>query len=339
MRPSSSTLRHRLPALLWCLVASAACIVAVLAQETPPNAYATALDTVASGDLELRRYFAERALNALISANRAEMTRAGGKARWRAGAARFVRQLEDTQARLGRVSSIDILRERPGAVVLVLDAERVMLSVPRLSTEAAFEAMLAETVCQHVACVETTPAGRASATGSPPSEVAGQAGITTEIGTAPDPGNDDVVSPALSDEDDPSVAMAWQFGDHALPVLAARDGLSCTFDDSRDLYLKARVCAAIMAELRGLAAGLTGIVARGGNLDWPALAIEQPPLAPVVHVIYARDGAYFRMRQGFLAQAPGLWQAALPWLAARVSGASGEAMIKIPKTLVHAPRA
>ncbi len=272
------------------------------AAEFPLNPqYQQAIDAISAGDFALRRNFAEVSLQGLIAANRVEIARAGSAGgRWQAGASQYVAHLEALLAQLAHVSAITVVRERHGVVRLALDAEQVMLSVPRLSQQGRFEAALAKRWCPEVNCA-AAPATLSEAVHAQTREV----------------------------------HREWLFSDQGPPVLAATDGLNCTFGDTRHLQLKETACAGVMHELRLVAAGLRAVTQRGGTLDWNSFKVHYSAQDEALRVTYDAQGAYFNLELHYLTQAPEIWREAIPWLQARLRGYAGYYMIRAPEQLAY----
>ena len=225
--------------------------------------YQQVLDIVSTGDLALRRRFAEVALRELIQANQAEIARAGStqsERRWQASAAQFVRRLERIFERLERVQEITVVQGTHGVVRMALDTDQVMLSVPRRSQQDRFDRALATFFCHEVSCSQAAP------------ELA------------------DLVHANAR-----AVAREWLFSDQAPPLMMAADGLNCSFSDTRHLRLKESACEGVMQELRLVAAGLRAVTEQGGALDWNAFAVHYSPLDEALRVTYDRQGAYFNI--------------------------------------------
>ena len=192
--------------------------------------YQQVLDTVSTGDLALRRRFAEVALRELIEANQAEIARAGStqsERRWQASATQFVARLERIFERLERVQEITVVQETHGVVRMALDTDQVMLSVPRRSQQDRFDRALAAFLCHEVSCSQAAPE-------------------LTEMVHA----------------NARAVAREWLFSDQAPPLMMAADGLNCSFSDTRHLRLKESACECVMQELRLVAAGLRAVTGR-----------------------------------------------------------------------------
>ncbi len=274
------------------------------ATEFPLNPqYQHAIDAVSAGDISLRRNFAEISLTALIAANQAEIARAGRaghRGRWQTGASQYVAHLEALLAQLSTVGEIAVVRERHGVVRLALDADQVMLTVPRLSQQGKFEAALAARLCRDMNCAEAA---------SPLTE-------TLQAQTR-------------------EVQREWLFSDQGPPVLAAADGLNCTFGDTRHLQLKEAACSGVMQELRLVAAGLRAVAQSGGTLDWNSFKVHYSPLDEGVRVTYDAQGTYFNLELHYLGHAPEIWREAIPWLQARLRGHAGYYMIKAPERLAY----
>ena len=265
--------------------------------------YQQVLDTVSTGDLALRRRFAEVALRELIEANQAEIARAGStqsERRWQAGAAQFVMRLQRIFERLERVQEITVVQGTHGEVRMALDTDQVMLSVPRRSQQDRFDRALATFFCHEVSCSQAAPE---------------LADMVHANGRA--------------------VAREWLFSDQAPPLMMAADGLNCSFADTRHLRLKESACEGVMQELRLVAASLRAVTEQGGALDWNAFAVHYSPLDEALRVTYDRQGAYFNIELHYLVQAPEIWHEAIPWLQARLRGHVGYFMIKAPERLAY----
>ena len=265
--------------------------------------YQHVLDTVSTGNLALRRRFAEVALHALIEANQEEIARAGStqpERRWQASTAQFVRRLERIFERLERVQEITVVQEPHGVVRLALDTDQVMLSVPRLSQQDRFDRALAAFFCHEVSCSQAAP------------ELAEMVHANAR-----------------------AVPREWLFSDQEPPLMMAADGLNCTFADTRHLRLKESACEGVMHELRLVAAGLRAVTEHGGALDWNAFAVHYSPLDEALRVTYDRQGAYFNIELHYLVQAPEIWHEAIPWLQAKLRGHVGYFMIKAPERLAY----
>ncbi len=192
--------------------------------------YQQVLDIVSTGDLALRRRFAEVALRELIEANQAEIARAGStqsERRWQASAAQFVTRLERIFERLERVQEITVVQETHGVVRMALDTDQVMLSVPRRSQQDRFDRALATFLCHEVSCSQAAP------------ELADMVHTNAR-----------------------AVAREWLFSDQAPPLMMAADGLNCSFSDTRHLRLKESACEGVMQELRLVAASLRAVTSR-----------------------------------------------------------------------------
>ena len=256
-----------------------------------------------------RRAFADAALAALIEANAAEAegnASAGAAQVWRRGTRDYVARLQEIRLQLQRGAPLDIVREGRHAVRLIVGSEQVMLSAPRVSTQAAFESAIAESVCAVYDCAAT-------------------------------PTIDEIVGAREHVN-----GGEWSLADRTPPLFAQADGLHCVFEDMLHLRLKQRACERITRELRMLEEALRAVLQHGGSVDWRALRVGTGTGANVDgsaaarrRVSYATNGRYFELDLPLLAAAPEVVQGAIPWLQTRLRGQAAIYVITAPERLAY----
>lgn len=286
------------PVILWCAIGCDA----GSAGEIDPHDPTAIVAALAREDLDVRRGFAELALQSLVEEYRGELALAAREARggWRAGAAGFVAGLGTVLARVGTAAEIELAQEAHGAIRIGVDGDQIMLTVPRPARQAVFDRELFARFCLVWPCPER-PSARS------------------------------VVADTVAQR----VPTEWLFSDRGPPVLSAPDGLACVFDDTRHLQLKRRACERIMNELRKVADLLRAVTEAGQGLDWPALAVTPDAATDLPRLIYDARGGYHHADLPILAHAPDLLRDATPWLQARLRGHVGYSMIRPPARIAY----
>ena len=302
-RGSRSGWTHAVPLVLGLASASL-----VTAQSVDPvsSRYSRLLQQVMASDVTTQRTFSEIALAAVIKANRAEMARAiatqDATQRWAGGAAGYVARLETIAGNLERATEFQVIAQRRGTALLVIDDQQVMISAPRDSQQSRLENAIVYTVCEQIDCAAPAPA--------PPQ-----------------------LETIAAEERD--ITKEWAFGDNRPPLLSTSDGLHCVFEDARHLRLKEAACAGVMRDLRLVAAGVRAVAERGAIIDWTTFGITPPRGGEGSRVVYDRAGDYFQLDVPYITSAELVWREAIPWLQARLRGYVANYVIKAPEKLAY----
>jgi len=173
-----------------------------------------------------------------------------------------------------------------GSLFLRVAGQMVVVSIPRLNEQAAFERQIVTRFCSLNRCadlmdvpVQATPAGRPAA----------------------------------------RATTLWSFSQDAGPVCSSSDGLEFMFRSTDDLGQKRETCARVVGELNALATAMETEIAAGARVDWQRLEIHTPADGDELVILNA-TGHPLRLSLPALATRPELLQLVRPWLAAKVHG-------------------
>jgi hypothetical protein len=268
------------------------------AQDATPSYLLSQLaEGIADGPATLRADLARIALTEMAAeyANEAEQARyemqRKGKnaslARWSGE----VQKLADDYASLAETimpaTPIDIRTGPEGSLFLHVAGQLVVVSIPRMNEQAAFERQVVTRFCELNRCADLV----------------------------------DVVplEAAPAKRERARATTLWSFSQDAGPTCSSPDGLVFMYRDTDNLGQKRETCARVVGELNALATAIAADIATGARVDWQRLAIhttadgnEQVILNSTGHSLY--------LSLPTLAPREELLKRVRPWLTAKVNG-------------------
>lgn len=278
--------------------------------------FARTVAELAAGPLEARAAFVDIAAAAL--AERVRVAAGGGRedAGWARGARGYAAQLDAAAAAARAGAPVHLLAEAEGLRVVVgrRPARQFVLVPPRPQERAQLERTVLERWCARRGCgagAKTFAVALDGVTATAPAivELPPLAALP-----APRPARADGVVRRLPD---------------------GPDGLVCGAPQGRHARLHAGPCAAILAEVRSLAAALHARALAGSLLDWQVLTAatwRDRAQGLVVNV----NGDTVAAATPLLARYRDVYDAALPWLRARLQGRVEPIALAPPARLVYA---
>jgi hypothetical protein len=220
---------------------------------------------------------------------RSEMQRRGKKAslaRWSGE----VQKLADDYAQLAETitpaTPIEIRTGPDGSLYLHVAGQLVVVSIPRMNEQTAFERQIVNRFCSLNRCADLV---------------------------------DEPVQAAPATRPVARAKTLWSFSQDAGPTCSSPDGLEFMYRNTDDLGQKRETCARVVAELKALAKAIETEIAAGARVDWQRLAIHTLGDGDE-QVILNGTGHTLRLSLPTLAPRPELLIRVRPWLTAKVNG-------------------
>lgn len=298
--------------LVWGLAAAAA--PAGTQVRPAPSVLAQLVGGLQTADATAQREFAVIAIEALLEAYRAAIQTAAQAApkgaeprqklaRWQRATAALVAALHRLREALDAGAQVGLDVDRQDQVLILVDAQVVLLSGPHVAADAAIERQVLERFCAFNDCAWLVghTAGTATAAAEP-------------------------------------VAGVWELRQSGRPSYGLDGRLQFEFDDLSDRDRKAAACYQAADELERLWTALQRAIDQGHSIDWRRLG--QAPLAegPDQTVVLNADGAYLRLPLPLLARVTAAdWERILRWL--REGGFAAAQVLRIEQAdrLVQRP--
>lgn len=203
-----------------------------------------------------------------------------------------VQKLADEYAGLAEIltetTPIEIGTGPEGSLFLHMADQLVVVSIPRLNEQAAFERQIVKRFCSLYRCEDLM-----------------------DVPLIPPPAAGRVTS----------ATTRWSFRQDAGPTCSSPDGLEFVYRNTDGLGQKRETCTRVVTELNALASAIETEIAAGTRVDWQRLAILTSADGDE-RVILNGTGQYLRLSLPALAPRRELLERVRPWLAAKVTGAT-----------------
>lgn len=273
------------------------CAALTQAQDATPTWLLSQLsESIADGPATLRTDLARIALTEMAAeyANEAEqaryeMQRRGKKkslGRWSGE----VQKLADDYASLAEsitlATPVALSTGPDGSLYLQVAGELVVVSIPRMNEQYAFEQRVVTRFCSLNRCEDLMDVPVRAATATRP-----RARATT----------------------------LWSFSQDAGPTCSSPDKLVFMYRNTDDLGRKRETCTRVVAELNALASAIKTEIASGTRVNWQRLEIHTTADGDE-QVILNGTGHYLMLPLPTLAARQELLTRVRPWLAAKVNG-------------------
>jgi hypothetical protein len=220
---------------------------------------------------------------------RAEMRRGRKKsslARWSGEVQKLADHYAELAATLTEATPIDIRTGPDGSLYLHLGGQLVVVTIPRMNEQFAFEQRIANRFCSLNHCADLV---------DEPLEI------------------QPAKRPVLR------ATTLWSFRQDSGPTCSSPDGLEFMYRNTDDLAQKRETCARVVGELDALAKAIESEIASGTRVEWQRLAIHSQA-GGGEQVILNGTGHTLLLSLPTLAPRPELLIRVRPWLAAKVNG-------------------
>jgi hypothetical protein len=207
-------------------------------------------------------------------------------ARWSLEVQNLADQYSNLAETITPETPIDIRNGPEGSLFLQVAGRLVVVSIPRLNDQPAFERQVVTLFCARYRCEDLM-----------------------EVAQLPAPAAGPVTR----------TATLWSFSQDAGPTCSSPDGLEFMFRNTNDLGQKRETCTRVVAELDALARAIEREIAAGTRVDWQRLAIHTLDDG-TQQVVLNGTGHSLRLSLPTLAPRPELLKGVRPWLAAKVNG-------------------
>ncbi|UCC57188.1 MAG: hypothetical protein JSU75_05535 [Gammaproteobacteria bacterium] len=283
--------------LLIFLCALSLCAPLLPAQEQMPSyALSQLAEGIADGPAVLRSDLAQIALDemALEYAREAEQARTemrrwkkkASLARWSGEVQKLADHYADLAVTITPATPIDIRTGPDGSLYLHVAGQLVVVTIPRMNEQYAFEQQIAARFCEINHCADL---------------------VDEPVPAVP------AKRPVLR------AKTLWSFSQDAGPTCSSPDGLEFMYRNTDNLGQKRETCARVVGELKVLAKAIEGEIATGARVDWQRLAIHTLAEGGE-QVILNGTGDTLVLSLPTLAPRPELLKRIRPWLTAKVNG-------------------
>jgi hypothetical protein len=283
--------------LLLLLCGLSLCATLLPAQDaTPTYPLSQLAEGIADGPAALRADLAQIALTEMAAEYaseagqaRHEMQRRGkkaGLARWSSEVQKLADDYASLAVTITQATPIAISTGPEGSLFLHVAGQLVVVSIPRMNEQTAFEQRVVTRFCALNRCADLV---------------------------------DVPVTAARTTRRRARAATLWSFSQDAGPTCSSPDGLELMYRNTDDLGQKRETCARVVAELDTLATAIKTELAAGTRMDWQRLAIVTSADGDE-QVILNGTGHTLRLSLPTLAARQELLKRVRPWLAAKVNG-------------------
>jgi hypothetical protein len=283
--------------LLLLLCGLSLCATLLPAQDaTPTYPLSQLAEGIADGPAALRADLAQIALTEMAAEYaseagqaRHEMQRRGkkaGLARWSSEVQKLADDYASLAVTITQATPIAISTGPEGSLFLHVAGQLVVVSIPRMNEQTAFEQRVVTRFCALNRCADLV---------------------------------DVPVTAARTTRRRARATTLWSFSQDAGPTCSSPDGLELMYRNTDDLGQKRETCARVVAELDTLATAIKTELAAGTRMDWQRLAIVTSADGDE-QVILNGTGHTLRLSLPTLAARQELLKRVRPWLAAKVNG-------------------